>query len=117
MSVTPVRDDAPMDEGPTRALRAHSRDLLGAGLAELLKDGEAQWAADQRDLMIVLAPYYDCAKRLGLDPASFFDEAAHAAPRSLQGAVSSFGRRDDVTPEAFGFAVVDDADGPRYVWV
>ena len=106
-----------MDDTPTRALRARSKDLLAAGLVELLRDGEDQWVADQRDLMIVLAPYHDCAKRLGLDPIEFFEEAADAGPKSLQEAVAGFGRRDDVTPNAVGFAVVEDADGPRYVWL
>jgi hypothetical protein len=55
--------------------------------------------------------------RLGLDPAKFFEEAATAGPRSLQDVVTRFGERDDITPNAFGFAVVDDADGPRYVWL
>ena len=106
-----------MDEAPTRALRAQSSNVLSVGLAELLRDGEEQWVADQRDLMIVLAPYYDCATRLGVDPAKFFDEAANAAPQSLREAVAGFGHRDDITPDAFGFAVVEDSDGPRYVWL
>ena len=106
-----------MDDTPTRALRARSKDVLAAGLAELLRDGEDQWVVAQRDLMIVLAPYHDCAMRLGLDPTKFFEEVADAGPKSLQEAVASFGHRDDITPNAFGFAVVEDAEGPRYVWL
>ena len=67
--------------------------------------------------MVVLAPYHDCACRLGLDPVKFFENAAAAAPASLRETVVSFGRRDDITPEAFRFAVVDAADGPRYEWL
>ena len=55
--------------------------------------------------------------RLGLDPTKFFEEVADAGPKSLQEAVASFGHRDDITPNAFGFAVVEDAEGPRYVWL
>jgi hypothetical protein len=105
-----------MDEAPTRALRSHSPALLTRGLDALLADGEEQWLADTRDLLIVLAPYFDCAVRLGLDPAAFFETAAASGPSSLQETVTNFGRRTDVTAEAFGFCVVEDGDGPRYEW-
>jgi hypothetical protein len=31
--------------------------------------------------------------------------------------VAEFGARDDITPDAFGFAVVDGPDGPSYRFV
>jgi hypothetical protein len=97
-------------------LRSRSPEVLTRGLDDLLADGEEQWLADTRDLQIVLAPYFDCAVRLGLDPATFFETAAAGGPSSLQETVTGFGRRTDVTAEAFGFRVVEDRDGPRYEW-
>ena len=105
-----------MIEAPTRALREQSADLLHAGLDRLLAEGEEAWVGDERDLLVALAPYHDCARRLGLDPAAVFEAAAAAAPESLRETVRRFGRRDDVTPEAFGFRVAGEHDAPRYEW-
>ena len=70
---------------------------------------------DDRDLMWTLAPIHDCARRLGRDPVALFDAAAAAAAGKAD-LVRAFGRRTDVTPRAFAFAVVDEPDGPRYRW-
>jgi hypothetical protein len=37
-----------------------------------------------------------------------------AGPPTVRSTVTEFGRRTDVTPEAFGFVVEWDEDGPRY---
>ena len=105
-----------MIDGPTRALRGRSPELLRAGLEQLVVEGQSRWLADWRDLLAALAPYHDCASRLGLDPALEFEAIAADAPDELRELIRSFGRRDDVTPDAFGFTVVDGADGPRYEW-
>jgi hypothetical protein len=63
----------------TRALRANSPELLASGLGALLRGGSTH-VVDERDLMMGLAPLYDCAKRLGLDPVVLFDEAARDSP-------------------------------------
>ncbi len=44
-----------------------------------------------------------------------FDIVASGAPATLRDAVRTFGRRDDIEPEAFGFAVVETAEGPEYL--
>jgi hypothetical protein len=88
---------------------------LTAELLDLLLAAEDEWLANPRDMMRVLAPYHDCAWRLGADPARVFDTVASGAPASLRDMVRVFGRRDDITPESFGFAVVETADGPEYV--
>jgi hypothetical protein len=105
-----------MIAGPTRALRDRSPELLRSSLSRLLVEGRAQWLADSRDLLVALAPYHDRAKRLGLDPALEFAAIAADGPDEQREIVCSFGRGDDVTPEAFDFTVVDGADGPRYEW-
>jgi hypothetical protein len=104
-----------MTEHPaSEALRARSPDLLREALSSDLRDGEAAWLKDQRDLMVALAPYHDCARRLALDVAATFRDAAEDGPESLRHVVTEFGARTDVTPYAFGFAVVEGPDGPSY---
>lgn len=100
-----------MLEIPTRALRSKSPQLLGNGLQRLLVARETQWLRDERDLLVALAPFHDCATRLGLDLAGVFDQAAAHGPRSVAELVQSFGRRTDITPEAFGFGVTDTPAG------
>jgi hypothetical protein len=104
-----------MTEHPASdALRARSPDLLREALSSDLRDGEADWLKDSRDLMVALAPYHDCARRLGLDVAATFRDAADDGPESLRHVVAEFGARNDVTPASFGFAVVEGPDGPSY---
>src|SRR3954467_5791402 len=102
------------EDGATEALRTRSPDALLAGLHRLLTEHEQTWLLDWRDLLVALAPYHDCARRLGLDPATVFDTAATAGPPSLADHVRTFGRRTDITPRAFAFTVVDTPDGPAY---
>ena len=103
----------PLEE-VTQLLRTGDPRLVEAGLVDLLVSGEAEWLKDDRDLMMALAPYHDCARRLGADVPALFGRAAAAGPASLRGLVEGFGRRTDVTPEAFGFRVEETPEGPRY---
>jgi hypothetical protein len=95
----------------TAALREKSRSVLHGGLIWTLRmyDGK-----DPRDLMLSLAPFYDCARRLGLDVSQVFDDAADAVGGEAGEVARVFGRRSDVTPDAFAYAVESGPDGPRY---
>ncbi len=101
----------------TDVLRSGSPERLHDALVSTLTEHEQEWLRDFRDLMVVLAPFHDCAERLGLDPAAAFREAANEGPPSLRMVVADFGARTDVTPSAFGFLVVDTAAGPVYRFV
>lgn len=103
-----------MDDAPSRALQAESPELLVAGLTRLLQRGEQQWLVDWRDLLTALAPYHDAARRLGSDIPTLFSQAADAGPEALRGHVRRFGRRRDVTLEAFGWVLRQSEDGPAY---
>jgi hypothetical protein len=105
-----------IDGPPTEALRLQSADLLRDGLLRLLVNGEEQWLKDRRDLLVAMAPYHDCATRLGLDPARFFDEVSRESPHTLAGTVRTFGQRTDITPSAFGFTVTTSQEGLAYTW-
>jgi hypothetical protein len=69
---------------------------------------------DVRDVLVALAPYHDCARRLGADPVEVFDLAAAGAPDAARELAMTFARRDDVTLEAFGWVLTDLPDGPCY---
>ena len=104
-----------MDEHPaSRPLRSGSSEELQRAIVADLVEGEPEWVKDSRDLMMVLAPFHDCAQRLGLDVAATFRAAADEGPESLRRVVTQFGERNDVTPAAFGYAVVEGPDGPSY---
>jgi hypothetical protein len=103
-------------DGATDALRRGSPDTLKARLLRLLDDGELQWLQDRRDLLVAMAPYYDCARRLQLDPAAFFATVAAEGPLPLADIVRNFGERLDVTPRAFGFRLVMSPEGATYEW-
>jgi hypothetical protein len=98
----------------TQLLRTGDPSLVEADLVDLLVTGEEEWLKDDRDLMMALAPHHDCARRLGADVPALFRRAAAAGPASLRELVEEFGRRTDVSPQAFGFSVEDTPDGPRY---
>lgn len=103
-------EDLPLSD----ALRRRSPEALHAALLSLLKEGEAEWVKDYRDLMVAMAPYHHCAKRLGIDVQDFFREVAADAPSSLQKTVEQFGRRTDVTPKNFGFRLKRSRKGHYY---
>jgi len=98
----------------TRALRLRSLPILSEGLGAYLRSNEP--VQDARDVMVGLAPFHDCVRRLGADPAIMFDEAARGLVPELAEIARTFGRRSDVTPRAFGYAVEVQADGPMYRW-
>lgn len=90
--------------------------MLARSLREYLSGAAATnaIAADWRDVLVALAPYHDCALRLGLDPVKVFDGASVDSPDDLQAMVRKFARRSDVTLGAFGWAVSTSSEGPCY---
>jgi hypothetical protein len=96
----------------TEALRSGSAESLRAALLRCL--ASEALPSDDRDVFIGLAPYHDCATRLGVDPAALFEEVAAAGPRELRDVVVSFGRRTDIRPAEWGFAVAETDEGPCY---
>lgn len=96
----------------TQALRSESKDVLRTGIVEFLR--ASMPVQDWRDVLVGLAPLHDCARRLGADPALFFDDAVRDLPVEVAELATTFGRRTDVTPRAFGFQVVEEPAGPAY---
>jgi hypothetical protein len=96
----------------TVALRERSPAFLRAGLIAIAL-GDAD--RDPRDLMITVAAHHHVARYLGLGPAEVFDEAADYADPDTADVLRVFGRRDDVTLQAFGLRLIDTPDGPQIV--
>ena len=71
-------------------------------------------ASDARDFMVGTAVHYHVALQLGLDPAVLFDEAAAWAGPAGD-LLQAFGRRQDMTLEAFGWREVATEHGPGFV--
>jgi hypothetical protein len=104
-----------LDRVATEALRSGSPGRLEKSIRDLLTDPEnAQLREDRRDLLAALAPLYDSARRLGLDPVAVFDAAADGASAEMATLAREFGRRTDITGEAFAFIVEDTDEGPEY---
>jgi hypothetical protein len=104
---------APFCREPPEALRRRDPERLAAGLSRYiaLSDGPE---VDDRDLMVGLALYYDCAERLGTEPVQLFESASRSASAATRNIVAVFARRHDVTLEAFGWRLLDMPEGPCY---
>ncbi len=102
-------------EAATRALRENSGDVLAEGLSRLL-DVARGGSRDERDLMVGLAVFFDCARRLELAPVDVFDRASEGRPSELADTLRTFAHRTDITPEAFGFVLEEGPGGAQYRW-
>jgi hypothetical protein len=98
----------------TAALRARSGQRLASGFATYVAVEARAKGWDPRDTMIDLVPFLDCARRLGLDPASALGPIAAAGPAWFRETFDAFVRRSDVTLEAFGWSLLQAPDGPKY---
>ena len=105
-------------EGPSRALRQRSPELLAQELNARLNDPPMveQYRFDWRDLLSDLAPYHHCAHQLGLAPRRFFADAAAGAPPEIARYVRGFGSRRQIVDSEWHFAFTHDDDGePLYL--
>jgi hypothetical protein len=98
----------------TEALRLASPDVWRRSLLATLRDHEEDWVRDYRDLLVTIAPYHDCARRLGLDVEEAFGSVAEEGPERLRDTVARFGARTDVTPSTFGFELREEPGGLAY---
>jgi hypothetical protein len=98
----------------TAALREGSLDRLRLGFGRVVGAAATERGWDQRDAMISLMPFVDCATRLGHDPAEALRPAVAAAPDWYREMFDSFVGRSDLTLAAFGWSVVETPEGPAY---
>lgn len=67
-----------------------------------------------RNVDVALAVFYHCARKLEIDPAGLFDEAAQFAAEDIAERLRVFGRRADVTLKQFGWREMRTPDGVHY---
>ena len=100
---------------PSLALRSGSTSILAIGLLSTAV-GRAASPTDPRDVMVGLALYVDAAHRLGMDSHALFDATARRlGSHPISGLLRTFGARQDVTLETFGWKLVEPTDGPDYL--
>jgi hypothetical protein len=92
-----------------RSVRRLRDALLATALAQLGRQSDA------RDDMVGLAVHHIVAQQIGADPRAVFEAIAGRLP---DGPVSDllrvFGARQEVTPEAFGWQLVQTSNGPDF---
>jgi hypothetical protein len=101
-------------EQATQPLRLRSPELLLSTLAAYLRGAGPEIEADWRDVLVSLAPYHDCAVRIGMDPILLFDVASTGQPDAIRDLAMTFARRSDITLENFGWVMRDTPAGPCY---
>jgi hypothetical protein len=96
---------------------------LRAGSAALLRDAllatalcQLGRASDPRDLMVGLALHHFVARQLGQVPAEMFGDVAARLPGGpLCDLLGEFGGRQDITLSAFGWQLLETAEGPDFM--
>lgn len=70
------------------------------------------------EMTVMVGLAVDCfvAQQLGLVPADLFDDVASSLPDGwAPDLLREFGARTDITLEAFGWLLVEQADGPDFM--
>jgi hypothetical protein len=97
-----------------------ARDIADAERGEVLAAGLVAGALayaghrDFREVLVGLAPHYECARRLKLDITDVFDAAALFADEETGALMRIFGRRSDVTLARFGWREIQTPTGPAF---
>jgi hypothetical protein len=100
---------------PTIALRHKSAQLLhdallATALAQLIRHN------DPRGLMVGLAVHYVVALQIGVVLSVMFQDVARRLPDGpAPDLLRKFGARHDITLEAFGWQLVQTAEGPDFM--
>ncbi len=98
----------------TAALRDATAGRLRAGFGRLIEAEPRAEDRDPRDATISVVPFIDCARRLGLDPATTLGPVAATGPRWFRDVFEALVRRPDLVLADFGWAVTETPEGPAY---
>ena len=99
---------------PTWSLSERNHEVLRLGLMALVATSVGD---DWRDTMISLASYHVVSEELGMDTAALFSEVGRSLAGPQRTLLEDFGRRRDITLEAFGLELRQTGEGPEIVWV
>jgi len=100
---------------PTIALREGSAKRLHDAL---LATATSQLGrpSDPRDLMVGLAVHHVVAQKIGVVPSTMFEDIAARVPDGpIPDLLRIFGARHDITPEAFGWQLIQTPQGPDFI--
>ena len=103
----------PFCREPSEALREGSAAKLEAALQRDMVAAESD-LAEWEGILMGWAAYFDCAKRLRIDPVELFERAAQGRSPELKALADRFCRRSDVTLANFGWTLVEHDGGPCY---
>lgn len=67
-----------------------------------------------RNVDAALAVFYHCAKKLGMEPQTLFDDSAQFATEDMAARLIEFGRRADVTLKQYGWREIRTPEGVCY---
>lgn len=99
---------------PSGALRRRSAEQLRTGLTDYLVASAPTVGTDFRDVLVGMAPFYDCAERLGMDPVTLFDEASRDLEPEAKALARDFARRSDIDLGSFAWELVETPEGLCY---
>ncbi len=110
--------EGPIARGVTAALRDRSIARLRAEFADFAAR-ESAGDEDDRETMLGLTVFLDCARRLGADPVELFGPDASAGSDRFRKVFERFVRRTDVSLAVMGWRLDETPDGPayRFAWV
>jgi hypothetical protein len=96
----------------TLSVRENSRSRLLSGLVgTAIANYEIP---DKRNVEVALAIFHHCTRRLELDPAQIFAEAASFAAEEIGRRMRDFGMRTDITLQKYGWREFITPKGVRY---
>lgn len=95
------------------AVRTGSKEKLFEGLAALVLDGGK---FDSRENITVMAPLYDAALKIGVDPETLFTQAADLAPNEVSDVLRKFPNRPDESKSLICMQFVESEDEDGFIY-
>lgn len=108
------KPNKPLIDYVSKALRDKSLVQLQGVFARYVEILSSRSTDDARDVMVGLAAYIDCARRLGYDPETVLGPSAASGATWFRELFGLFVRRSDITLDAFGWSLTETPEGIAY---
>lgn len=95
------------------AVRTGSKEKLFEGLAALVLDGGK---FDSRENITVMAPLYDAALKIGVNPETLFTQAADLASNEVSDVLRTFPSRPDESKSLICMQFVESEDEDGFIY-
>jgi len=106
-----------LERDVSAALRERSITRLKEAFTDYVRTASTEPTWDSRDEMVNMTPFIDCARRIGVDPATALRPIAAGGADRVRDLFDMFVARTDVTLEAFGWSIAQTPSGPVYEWL